>query len=117
MGLAQQLCNSVNIPPQNDLMCIPVGVPLPQFLSRNGVFTVGVRACVNIEYLVEHVKKVMQNMVLPLRASLDNKNKFVRVDVDLGCCGGLLLGSETPPAGIFLRICCDRIGVHAGNIC
>ena len=91
-----QLRDGVNVPPQNSFLNRPGVVPLTQFLSKNGVFPVGLRLCVWVEYPVNCVKKVPQHLLPLLRDSLDNGNKSTQVDVDLGCCGGFFLVCETP---------------------
>ena len=100
------MCYSIEVPPEECLSGGPGPISLPQLLSGDGVFTVGVRLPVGAENPVYLVEEVPEHLAPLPWTSLDDRNEFVQVDIEVFRGGGLLLRWEVFPVVVSLGLRC-----------
>ena len=76
----------------------------------------GVCLCIRAENLVNGLEQVPECMLPLIGASLDDGNKFVQVDINVGSHGVSLLGREMFPSGVRLGLWCACV-IRCPDIC
>ena len=71
-GKAYQVGDCVDVPPENCILDGPGPIFLPQLISGDGVFTVGVRLLVGTENPVDLVEEVTEKLVPLPGDSIEN---------------------------------------------